>query len=246
MSYRLLIAEDEKWVRVALRKVIGKLNLPIHLVYEAANGIDALDWIKNNHVELLLTDIRMPVMDGLTLLQDINEQGYKIDVMMISGHADFQYAQQALRQGAIDYLLKPVEEEALGSSLRSWIEKKELCLQECPPEVEYEELSPIEQIVQYIENNRAYEMSSCEAAEHVHLNPSYFSKLFRQTKGKTFTDYVTEMRMHEATRLLEKTSLRMSEIAARLGYLDSAYFTNSFKKTTGITPSNYRKKVMKE
>ena len=249
MGYRLLLVEDEKWVRTALRKVIQKTELPIDIVHEAANGMEAADWLKTNQAELVGTDIRMPVMDGLTLLKDIRENGYPTDVVIVSGHDDFMYAQQALRQGAVDYLLKPVELEELKACFGVWMRKKERAAPQDNGDgdkVAMEELSPVDQVIRYIESNHAYDMSSAEAAEWVHLNPSYFSKLFRQTKGTTFTDYVTAMRMKEAAKLLEKTSLRVIEIAERLGYADQAYFSNTFKKAFGCAPSDYRKQAGKK
>ena len=245
MIYRLLLVEDERWVRTALRKVIEKAGLPVVVVHEAFNGVEALDWLAQHQVDLVLTDILMPVMDGLALLAEIKSSECGADVVIISGHDDFHYAQQAMRRGAIDYLLKPVEKEELAVCLSSWISKKEQASQATDASKESKvdpcELSAVEQIVHYIESNRKFDMSSAEAAEHVHLNPSYFSKLFRQTKGMTFTDYVTTMRMKEAAGLLQMTSLRVTEIAERLRFRDPAYFANTFKKTIGYSPSEYRK-----
>jgi YesN/AraC family two-component response regulator len=85
------------------------------------------------------------------------------------------------------------------------------------------------------------DMTLTETASMVHLNPSYFSKLFKQQTQVNFTDYLTKVRMKEASGLLGKTSLRISEVAERLGYADLAYFSNTFKKTMGSTPSDYRK-----
>jgi len=244
MNYRIVLVEDEKWVRTAIRKVMEKIDLPFGIVYEASNGLDASEWFKSNDAELALTDIRMPVMDGLALLKEMKQSRPDVDVVIVSGHDDFGYAQQAMRHGAFDYLLKPVEREELEMCLRKWIEKREQSASagaKREPDVNVHELSAVDQVIHYIESNRLYDMSSAEAAEWVHLNPSYFSKLFKQTKGTTFTDYVTAMRMKEAARLLEMTSLRVAEIAERLGFADAAYFTNLFKKTFDLPPSDYRK-----
>ncbi|MCR2807712.1 response regulator transcription factor [Paenibacillus soyae] len=245
MSYRLLVVEDEKWVRTALRKVIGKVDLPVHVEHEAANGMEALDWLRAHDADLVLTDIRMPVMDGLTLLEELGASECGADAVIVSGHDDFQYAQQAMRKGAFDYLLKPVEKEELEACLSGWIAKRQQAGRSggtaAPETVDVRELSPVEQIIHYIKSNREYDLSSAEAADRVHLNPSYFSKLFRQTTGMTFTDYVTSMRMQEAAGLLQRTSLRVTEIAERLRFKDPAYFANTFKKTIGHSPSEYRK-----
>jgi len=244
MEYRLVLVEDEKWVRTALRKVVEKADFPVRVVHEASNGMDALDWLRLHEADLVLTDILMPVMDGLTLLEELQTNHSAVDTVIISGHDDFKYVQQALRRGAFDYMLKPVEQEELSICLSSWLGKKEQeqkAAESSAWEVNVQELSPVDQIIHFIHTNRAYDISSAEAAEKVHLNPSYFSKLFRQTKGMTFTDYMTDLKMKEAAGLLQKTSLRVTEIAEKLCFRDPAYFTNTFKKTIGHSPSDYRK-----
>jgi YesN/AraC family two-component response regulator len=244
MTYRLLLVEDEKWVRTGLRKVVEKAGLPVTVAYEAAHGMEALDWLQLHQADLMLTDIRMPVMDGLMLLEEMKLREYGADVIIVSGHDDFKYAQQAIRRGAFDYLLKPVEIDELTVCLNAWMARKKQASHAentAAAAVDVGELSAVEQIIHYIESNREFDLSSAEAAEKVHLNPSYFSKLFKQTKGMTFTDYVTSLRMKEAAGLLQRTSLRVTEIAERLSFRDSAYFANTFKKTIGHSPSEYRK-----
>jgi YesN/AraC family two-component response regulator len=102
-------------------------------------------------------------------------------------------------------------------------------------------LSAIEQVQQFISSNLSKDISLTDAAALVHLNPSYLSQLFKQQTGGKFVDYVIEMRMEEAKKLLLKTSLRVSEIAERLGYGDISYFSSTFKKLIGCTPLEYRK-----
>jgi YesN/AraC family two-component response regulator len=250
MTYGILLVEDEKWVRIALRKIIEKLKIPFTIIHEATNGMEASDWLQANEADLILTDIRMPVMDGLTLLREVKRIGSQADVIIVSGHDDFAYAQEALRQGAYDYFLKPVEAADIQNCFLEWMEKREREEVARKPEngskVQFEELSPVEQVIHHMEANQAMDMTLAEAAGLVHLNPSYFCKLFKQHTATTFTDYVTNVRMKEAARLLENTSLRITEIAERLGYSDPAYFSNTFKKTIGQTPSDYRKQPIAE
>jgi YesN/AraC family two-component response regulator len=241
--YTILLVEDEKWVRTAIRKVIEKTNLHFQVVKEVTHGIEALDWLNNHKADLVFTDIRMPVMDGLALLNQIRDKQIRSDVVIISGYDDFDYAQKAIRMGVFDYLLKPVEQEDMEKCLEKWIANKEKQLdneKEADEELK-DELSSIEQVLCYIKQSMPGDVSLKEAAQEVHLNASYLSRLFKEEVGKNFNEYVTELRMNEAERLLVRTSLRISEIAERLGYADLAYFTNSFKKNYGVTPSKYRK-----
>ena len=241
--FNILLVEDERWVRTALRKTIEKTELPFRVIHETTNGVEALDWLNDHTASVVLTDIRMPVMDGLALMEELRRRNNEIAVMFISGHDDFTYAQRAVQLGASNYLLKPVEVDNMRECLQLWLnrEEKSLRMKAAEIPVDMKEISPIELVTRHIDSMLIPELSLTEAAAMVHLNPSYFCKLFKQQTHMNFTDYLTKVRMKEATRLLAKTSLRISEIAERLGYADLAYFSNTFKKTMGTTPSEYRK-----
>lgn len=238
----ILIVDDERWVRTALRHMIEMLNKPVRIVHECSHGLEALDWLKDNSADLVISDIRMPVMDGLTLVQELRSSKVDQDIVLITVHNDFQHVQQALRQGVMDYITKPVEEGELAACLDKWLEKRKLS---CSPEIavkpEETALSPVEQVLHYIRVTPPGDVTLSEAAKYVHMNPSYLSQLFKQEMKINFVDYVTNLRITEAKRLLTGTSLRISEVACRLGYNDIAYFSNMFRKLVGISPSEYRK-----
>jgi YesN/AraC family two-component response regulator len=249
MLVDVLLVEDEKWVRTAIRKVMERSELPLRVLHEASDGMVAAEWLKSHATDLVLTDIRMPVMDGIGLLQEIKHRRYRCDVVVVSGYDDFTYARQALRYGAVDYLLKPVETEHITACISAWMESKDHHQESGIPDfaknqdAKSKEQSAVQQVIRYVEDHQVYHLTSGEAAELVHLNPSYFSKLFRTTMSMTFTDYMVKLRMNEARRMLEYTSLRVNEIAERLGFMDTAYFSNTFKKVCGLTPREYRRKV---
>jgi YesN/AraC family two-component response regulator len=238
----ILLVDDERWVRKTLIWTINQLNLPIQVIHECGNGLEALDWVKENEVDLILTDIRMPVMDGIQLVKEIASLNQTLDVVVISVHDEFQFVQQALRSGVQDYLLKPIDEDELRVCLEKWLEKRQ-GIGEKGDSVMDDDLpaSTIEKVLDYISKTSISQVNLKDAANHVHMNPSYLSQLFKQQLNKKFVDYVTEIKIQEGKKLLANTSLRMSEIAERLGYADVAYFSNNFKKITGLSPSDYRK-----
>lgn len=241
---KVLLVDDERWVRKALMWSIRSLNLSLQIVHECANGLEALDWIKQNDVDLVLTDIRMPVMDGLTLVKELNQLDRDLDCIVISVHDEFQIVQQAIRGGVTDYLLKPIEEEELKDCLEKWLKKrKEVDGESKIPTINKEVLpaSTIDQVLAYIEKTPLRQVTLTDAAKSVHLNPSYLSQLFKQQLNTKFVDYLTELRIQEGKRLLLTTTLKMSEIAERVGYSEVAYFSNNFKKMTGYSPSEFRK-----
>ncbi|MGG1674212.1 response regulator [Neobacillus sp. NRS-1170] len=243
----ILLVDDERWVRTALKWTIKQLNLPLLIANECENGLEALDWIKQNEVDLVITDIRMPIMDGLSLVKEVNHLKKTPDVIVISVHDDFQFVQKALRNGVTDYMLKPVEELDLKACLEKWLDQLYQAETKMNAPIIVDENLPsstIERVLHYLEKTPLDQITLKDAAESVHMNPSYLSQLFKQQLNKKFVDYITELRIEESKRLLQNTSLRMSEIAERVGYSDLAYFSNNFKRIMGFSPSEFRKSVI--
>jgi YesN/AraC family two-component response regulator len=244
--YSIMLVDDEKWVRKALRHTIINTGLAFEIVCECSNGLEALDYLDKHPVDLVISDIKMAVMDGLTLVSQLLKQNKQHDLIIISGYDNFSYVQHALRSGVLDYLLKPVDVEDMKICLQKW-EKHYLAQLPQIGEVVnttsvlLNEMSAVEQVIHYVKSKLPGEVTLTEAAAIVFLNPSYLSQLFKQRMKINFVEYVMKVRMDEAKRLLECTSLRISEIAARLGYMDIAYFSSAFKKINGITPSEYRR-----
>ncbi|MFE5322690.1 response regulator [Paenibacillus sp. NPDC056579] len=244
MAYRILLIDDERWVRTSLKRVIEKTELPFTVVKEASHGLEGLDWLKEHEADLIITDVKMPVMEGLQFVREIRERSREQHIIVISGYDDFHYVQQALRSGVYDYLLKPVETEDMAQCLGKWMEReaqrRSMQANAAVPS-DSAALSPVEQVIDYIRANLAGDLTLTEAAARVHLNPSYLSQLFKQQLNRNFVDFIVEARMDEAKRLLQVTSLRISEVADRVGYADVAYFSNTFKKWNGCTPTEFRK-----
>ncbi|EGO63845.1 response regulator [Acetonema longum] len=240
---RILLVDDEKWVRSALKWTVEKTCLPFNVVHECANGLEALDWLRGNQADLVLTDIGMPVMDGITLVNELHRKSCSPDVVIISVYDDFPFVQKALRNGVRDYLLKPVQPEEMHQCLTKWLEERKPADGPIPVQADAATGSPIiQKVLHYIETTPPSLITLTEAAKSIPMNACYLSQLFKQEMNVNFVDYVTEIKITEAKRLLTATSLRISEVAERLGYADIAYFSNTFKKVTGVSPSEYRNK----
>lgn len=240
----ILLVDDERWVRTALKKVIERCNTPFRVVMECSNGLEALDWIEKHAVDVVMTDVKMPVMDGIAMVKQLRERNLQPEVVMISGYDDFQYVQFALRAQVVDYMLKPVEVEDMDKCLKT-IGDRLAKAQAASPEAREPENpgqeTPIQLAIRHIRSVLPGDVTLQEVAAKVHLNPSYLSQLFKQQMGINFVDFVLEQRMEKAKQLLSQTTLRVSEIAERVGYSDLAYFSNTYKRVTGQTPSEYRK-----
>lgn len=123
---KLLIVEDEKMIRQGIESIAKRSSVPIEEILLCKNGEEAFEIVKNNIIDVMITDIRMPKKDGITLVKEIQNLPHIPKVVVISGYDDFSYAVELLRYGAKEYLLKPIEREKINAIL----EKLEQQLQE--------------------------------------------------------------------------------------------------------------------
>jgi two-component system response regulator YesN len=121
--YKVLIVDDEPWVAYSIAHLIDWEVLGFRVIGEAFDGDTALEMIAEHEPHLVVSDIRMPGLDGIQLLEKIKEQQWHVEVILVSGYSEFEYAQQAIRLGAFDYLLKQVEEDRLLETVQRLTEK---------------------------------------------------------------------------------------------------------------------------
>src|SRR3954454_10339813 len=118
--HKVILVDDENFFRKGLRSLIDWESCGFEVAGEAANGDDALELINEVNPELVITDIRMPVLDGLELIKQVmQKEGYHPKFIIISGYSDFNYAQQAVRYGVHDFILKPIDQEEIEETLQS-------------------------------------------------------------------------------------------------------------------------------
>ena len=111
--FHVLIVEDEFWMCEGLKKIFHKLEVGFTVADTAANGQEALKKLQSGGFDLVVSDIRMPIMDGLELMKEMKSSQINLPVVIITGHDEFEYARTAFRLGAVDYLLKPVKSNEL-------------------------------------------------------------------------------------------------------------------------------------
>lgn len=245
--FRIYLADDEMWVMIGLKKLIEKSELPFRVIGEANNGVLALEEIKEKKPDLLITDIRMPGLSGLELLERIGKEKLETKVIFISGYAEFEYAQAAVRMGAFDYLLKPVEEEQLDAVLGRFQTELERAgrFEAADDEEESGSVnrSVLSQIIEEIQKHYTENITLSGMSEKYGISVGHLSSLLKAELGISFTEYITSKRIQKARELLADFNLSIDEIAERVGYNDYFYFIKVFKKHMGISPSKYRKNL---
>lgn len=121
----VLIVEDEKLIRQGIRAMVQRSGVPIEVIMECNNGEAALDILKEQKVDVMFTDIRMPKMDGISLVKEVQKLPEKPNIVAVSGYDDFSYAVELLRYGVREYILKPVEREKITAILQTLEEEYE-------------------------------------------------------------------------------------------------------------------------
>lgn len=237
--YKLLIADDEWLQREALKIILKKCEIELDIVAEASNGKEALDMFEKTNPDILLLDIKMPLMDGITLSEIIKSKHPKKRIIILTAYEEYDLIRKALIVGVNDYVLKPIKDEELLKVLKNQMDF--LDGNNNNKKITNKTLKPI---LEYIEKNYKEDISLEKAASICNLSIYYFSKLFKKHMGMNFVTYVSKCKMNHAKEMLKDTDMSIVNIALELGYYDSAYFTKVFKKIENITPTQYRKKFV--
>lgn len=244
MKTKMLIADDEWIIADSLAAMEEWETRDIEIVGIAHNGYDAIRYLEAQPVDLVLSDIRMPDMDGLQLLQYIYEEMPATQVILISGYGDFDYARTALRFGAKGYILKPIDTDELLEAVDRLLAARDQAdgetsgaQSEVPPSYHADIVNKAKA---YIRDHLHAPLSLADVAESVHLTPHYFGQVFKSHSGQLFNSYLTQVRVERACDLLRNSGLKVYEIGEKVGYIDPKYFAKVFQKQIGMTPNEYR------
>ncbi|AJH00689.1 two-component system response regulator [Clostridium beijerinckii] len=245
INFSAIVVEDEKLIAKNIIKNIYRANENFEVIGTASNGKEALELIESFLPNIVLTDICMPVMDGLELSKFIFEKYPFIHCVIISGHSDFSYAKTAIRYGVSDYLLKPINLGELTTTLDT-IEKNLLANQNDFKVDEFSYKKPneiVELVTEYIKNNYHETIDLAALASHFGFSISYLTKIFTKYMNMTPSKFIKEYRINISKQLLWNFSLPISTVGEKVGYPDQFHFSKTFKQITGMSPSDYREQL---
>ena len=260
---RMLIVDDEIFSRDAVMESIDWYKYGLE-VSGTATGEEALERMSADPAEILMTDIRMPGMDGLQLIAELHRRDIWPGIIVLSSFNEFDLVRSAMRLGAEDYLFKPTmmpddildavlkvkkryEDRAVQGGYRENRENDGSLLERTVRQVIAERRKTqeksgnnerlkreVREALEYIAGHLGdRELLLSKVAAHVGMSKTYFSRLFKESMGETFVNYVTGLRMECARRLYLETDMKVYEIAELVGYSDWHYFYSLYRKTFG-------------
>ena len=250
---KILLVEDEKMIRYGIYVMIENSGIPYSEIVERRNGREAVLCLEKESYDLVLTDIKMPFMNGLELSKWISEKTESENqpfIVAISGYAEFEYVKEMMKLRAVDYVLKPVDWEELSKLL--WLVEERFSSrgeENRAPEGAGEEAVLTSQskykmqcAVDYIRQNYRKPIDMAEVSNHVSMNYSMFSATFKEYTGENFSSYLKNFRIDKSKKLLGNLDMNINEISREVGFEDARRFARVFKEETGITPTAWREK----
>ena len=256
--YKILIAEDESIERRMLRKILEQRFAGEVTLLEAKNGREAVELALEEKPRVAILDINMPGLTGLEAAQAIRRERLNCVIIFLTAYDNFDYARQAIAVRALDYLLKPYDEQELTACVeaamhlsdklaRNRLYLEYFLIDDGTEPEQREERGDNERLSQtrdsitaYIDANYASDLSLQSISQALNYSEAYFCKLFKQCFGVNFSAYLNDYRIAKAKELLTATDIGVKDISEACGYADSSYFARVFKRQTGQTPSDYR------
>ncbi len=246
---QILIVDDEKYIADSIADIFIKGYPDTFCVHKAYIPKTALQIAQQHHIDVLVTDIEMPGMDGFELCKAIREIQPDIKCVLLTAYNNPDYMLKAFRNDIVDYVLKLENEEVIVNAVNKALQggnRKIAPVKQQEVGVEYnpenENSALLNKIFQYVEENYEKDISLVRVAEYINFNSSYLSRLFKKTYGKTFSEYIWDFKLKKSQELLKHSNLKIHEISEKLGFESCAYFGKFFKKMTGMTPKEYRMK----
>lgn len=248
--YKVIIIDDEDIIVQGLKKVVNWAKYGCEVVATASDAKSGAQAIRENSPDILFTDIKMPNMDGLTMLAGLRGEFPKMQITVLTGYRDFEYAKRALHLGVTRFLLKPSKMNELEEALQIMTENLGKLQPGAPEEKkeseeEQQEANPansfiVRSALKYIEIHYAEKLTLTELAEKTYVSQWYLSKLLNKYTDKSFCDLLNQTRIKKAEKLLKDPSLKIHEVSDMLGFNDVTHFSKIFKKIEQVSPNEYR------
>ena len=241
---KVLIVEDEEMIRKGIVLTVDWAAMDCVVVGEASNGLEALDAVQRYDPSLIITDLKMPQMDGIEMVTRLRQAGNNAYVIILTAYDTFSYAQAALRLGAVDYLLKPFHDGDLEAAITRVQQRNSRNAAEDTVVIGLKKGDKSKYVLEamdYISRNYSNpDICVGTIAQYLGISEGHLSHTFKKETDYSILNYLTRYRIHKSMELLNDCRVKIYEVAEQVGYRDIAYFSATFKKLVGVSPSEYQ------
>lgn len=258
--YKVVIIDDEEIIVQGLTRMMPWDKYSCEVAGSADNGRSGLELIRQVKPAIVITDICMPGMDGLAMIAAIRNEFPKMQIMILTGYSEFEYAREALHLGVTRLLVKPSRMDELNEAMETMTKNLRsfgIGPEEAMPytDAEIDSTQPdtgdneasdsvrsfiVRNALEYMRENYKEKLRLEDVAEHVYVSQWHLSKLLNKHTDRNFSELMNEIRVDEAKKLLKDPEYRIGDIAEMVGFMDMAHFSRVFKKVAGVSPSEYR------
>lgn len=251
---KVVIIDDEPIIVEGLSRTIEWERWNLRVAGLAYDGKEGLEVIRRERPDIVITDICMPNLDGLKMLAALKSEFPYMQVSILTGYRDFNYAKEAIKLGVSRFLLKPSKIDEVNEAIGAMTDRLEEIEKNHPEAFEKTPLDEAEDdglvssansfvvknAMDYIRDHYCEKLRLVDVADAVYVSQWHLSKLLNKYMGSNFSDILNKVRMEKAKDLLKDPSLKIHEIAERVGFTDLTHFSRVFKKIEGISANDYR------
>ncbi|MBQ2922882.1 MAG: helix-turn-helix domain-containing protein [Tyzzerella sp.] len=238
--YTILVIDDEPIIADSIAKLLSdspgigsRCN-----VFKAYNTYEASFIIQNENVDIIVSDIKMSGMDGIAFRNSLVKQNLHIQFLFISGYTDFDDIYNAIKYPGTRFLLKSEDDDVIIKNVIELIDA-------LPPQNACITIDDhfAKKVYDFVEDHLEYEGCLSAVADHMNMNPSYLSRLYKKITGENFSKMVCRLKIEKSKQMLSDTNERISDIGNAVGFVTPSSFAYFFKKNVGITPKQYRQQA---
>lgn len=242
---KVLLVDDETAICEGMKQLIEETDADFRVVATAYDGEEALKQLSSAAPDVLITDMKMPQMDGLELIREAKRQRPDLVAAIISAYSDYIYIREALQLHVDDYVLKPVT----AADLQDMLLRLKLIIRKASGQLSVstgthdtgERIPPaVRQMEIFLQEHYREPITLQMLSDALGLAPKYAGALFKREKGITPIEYLTWLRMEKAKAMMRSSPVPLlKQVALEIGYTDPFYFSRVFKKYIGQSPSDY-------
>lgn len=256
--YTVVIIDDEPLIVEGMSRTMAWEKWNCQVAGTACDGEEGMELIREKRPDIVITDINMPKMDGLKMIAGLKSEFPDMQLIILTGYREFEYARQAIALGVSRFLLKPSKmnelEEAVetvtgrldqkGMPATAFLPEDTQPDGKLPMQTEEENSEAnsfiVKNALEYIRENSREKLRLADVADQVYVSQWHLSKLLNKHTGKTFSDILNGARMDRSKELLMDPALRICDVAEQVGFQDLAHFSRVFKKMEGMSAGEYR------